>query len=326
MTAVRLSVVLACAAAMLSFAPSALAAPPPNDARAGAQALGRLPASVRGTTVEATLEASELGSACTPPRTPSGSRSPRRRTGRSMIVALDAEGDLDATIDVYARERSQVSRSPARTRTAAAPRRSRSTPQRGTSYYVRVGARRTRPTIASGLRVVVAATQPATLPGSPAAAQGRRRRGRPVRESGRRVGRPPAARPDVPAELRLVRWPVRRQPSSSTARTRRERPVRRLRCDAHTVFAPSASGTYSVLVRAPRASRERLNYRAPRRPRAARTTPRRASVSRNDVRDRGHLQRQRARRSRPVPVHRSRSPSLLRLTPRHRASDFDLRL
>ena len=84
MTAVRLSVVLACAAAMLSFAPSALAAPPPNDARAGAQSV-QLPASVRGTTVEATLEASELGSACNTTKN-SVWYAFTADTGRSMIV------------------------------------------------------------------------------------------------------------------------------------------------------------------------------------------------------------------------------------------------
>jgi hypothetical protein len=43
--------------------------------------------------------------------------------------------------------------------------------------------------------------------------------------------------------------------------TFRSDPVRRLRCDAHTVFTPPARGTYSVLVLAPRGSRDRLSYR-----------------------------------------------------------------
>jgi hypothetical protein len=38
-------------------------------------------------------------------------------------------------------------------------------------------------------------------------------------------------------------------------------PLRRLRCDAHTVFTPREAGRYTVLVRAPRASRDRLPYR-----------------------------------------------------------------
>lgn len=37
--------------------------------------------------------------------------------------------------------------------------------------------------------------------------------------------------------------------------------LRTMRCDAHTVFTPPASGRYTVLVRAPRASRARLPYR-----------------------------------------------------------------
>ena len=63
MTALGRSIVgVVAAACALATAAPALAAPPPNDARGAAQALGRLPASVRGTTVEATLETAELGS------------------------------------------------------------------------------------------------------------------------------------------------------------------------------------------------------------------------------------------------------------------------
>ena len=40
-----------------------------------------------------------------------------------------------------------------------------------------------------------------------------------------------------------------------------ESPVRTMTCDPHTVFTPPESGLYTLLVRAPRASRARLNYR-----------------------------------------------------------------
>ena len=98
MTALRLSVVLACAAAMLWSAPTALAAPPPNDARAGAQAL-QLPASVRGTTVQATVETAELPSSCNATKN-SVWYAFTADTGRSIVIALDAEGDIDGDYQV----------------------------------------------------------------------------------------------------------------------------------------------------------------------------------------------------------------------------------
>src|SRR4051794_6645745 len=88
--------------AVLAIAPAASAAPPANDARAAAQPLGALPASVRGTTVGATVEADEPPSQCA---TTGASvwYSFTAAESRSVVLALDAEGDLDAAADVYVR-------------------------------------------------------------------------------------------------------------------------------------------------------------------------------------------------------------------------------
>src|SRR4051812_49405539 len=87
------------------FAPSAFAAPPPNDARAQAIAISP-PATVSGTTTDSTLEADEppgcqslRGSVFYEFRAPSAER---------MAVRLRAAGDLDATVDVFLRTRSQL--------------------------------------------------------------------------------------------------------------------------------------------------------------------------------------------------------------------------
>jgi hypothetical protein len=96
--------VLACSAAS-AFA---VVAPPPNDNRDGATNLGSLPQTVNGTTVGATTESNEPLSGCA---STAGSvwyslsvgSSPPDRIG----VKLDANGDLDAAIDVYVRQRSQ---------------------------------------------------------------------------------------------------------------------------------------------------------------------------------------------------------------------------
>ena len=50
---------VACSAAVATVAAPASAAPPSNDSRTAAQELGRLPALVSGTTVDATLEQDE---------------------------------------------------------------------------------------------------------------------------------------------------------------------------------------------------------------------------------------------------------------------------
>src|SRR5918995_5831596 len=92
---------------VLATAPAASAAPPPNDARAAAQPLGTLPADLRGTTVESSLETDEPSPGCAAMR---GSvwYAFDARESRSIAVALDAEGELDAVVDVFIRERSQL--------------------------------------------------------------------------------------------------------------------------------------------------------------------------------------------------------------------------
>ena len=259
MPVLRGSTVLICAAAVLWVTPSALAAPPPNDARAAAQDLGALPASVRGTTVAATLETTELGSACEATKN-SVWYGFTAASGRSVLIALDAAGDLDATIDVFERRRSQV-----------APFGCKNTNRRGaatldidvtrrTSYLIRIGARANSVDDRFGLRVVV--------PDAPASFPGPRLPRKGVAAVVDRL-----ANADDAWALKVQRGRTYRLNFVSTggrcataalydgAGSFGSDPVRRLRCDAHTVFVPSANGTYSVLVTAPRASRERLRYR-----------------------------------------------------------------
>ena len=84
----------------------ALAAPPANDQRAAAQALG-LPSGISGTVRESTLEEDEPG-ACSQLR---GSvwYSIQPAANRQVVARLAAAGDLDAVVDVFQRTRSQLS-------------------------------------------------------------------------------------------------------------------------------------------------------------------------------------------------------------------------
>jgi hypothetical protein len=254
----RRPVVLVITAATLWAAPSASAAPPANDARAAAQAL-RLPASVRGTTVESTLEAAELGSACTPTKN-SVWYGFTADTSRSVLIALDAAGDLDATVDVYERVRSQVTPLECRNTNRRGAATLEIDARRGTDYLVRVGARENSADDRFSLRVVTP-DQPATFPG------------RTLPRKGARAVVDRLANPDDAWAIKVRRGRLYRLNFVSSggrcataelydgADSFGDDPLRRLRCDAHTVFAPPSSGTYSVLVRAPRASRDRLTYR-----------------------------------------------------------------
>src|SRR5262249_50566079 len=88
---------------------AALAAPPPNDARASATAIAALPSTQNGTTAEATAEPSD-------PRSPCGCNGGSvwyryvAATDGRLILTLTAAGDLDATLDAYLQQRSQLTR------------------------------------------------------------------------------------------------------------------------------------------------------------------------------------------------------------------------
>src|SRR5262245_58282456 len=177
----RSLVVILAAALLFSAAPSAFAAAPGNDARAAAQALGRLPASVRGSTVQATLDRDELASGCDPTKN-SVWYSFTADSGRAIVVAIDAEGDLDATIDVFERQRSQVTPLECRNTNRRGAATIELDATRGTSYYIRVGARSNSVDDRFRLRVVTP-DQPASFPGAKLPRKG-------VRASLDRLGNP----------------------------------------------------------------------------------------------------------------------------------------
>lgn len=92
----------------LSAAPAGAQDPPANDDRADARSLPALPASIEGTTVESTVEDQEPGLSCA--GTPLGTvwyeiTAPAKAR---IVVRLAAQGKLDAVLDVYSRNRSQI--------------------------------------------------------------------------------------------------------------------------------------------------------------------------------------------------------------------------
>src|SRR5689334_6451387 len=93
----------ACLATMAVGASAALAAPPSNDDRANAQDV-TVPGSVDGTTVDATQEEDEP-EACV---SDEGSVWYRVHPKKGRVIAqLAANGDLDATLEVFRVQRSK---------------------------------------------------------------------------------------------------------------------------------------------------------------------------------------------------------------------------
>ena len=92
-------------AALIAVIP-ALAAAPSNDDRANARAMS-VPSTVNGTTRESTLEDNDPGSSC---GSVEGSvwYSFDPATSRRVAIELAARGDLEAVVDVFRRDRSQL--------------------------------------------------------------------------------------------------------------------------------------------------------------------------------------------------------------------------
>jgi hypothetical protein len=253
-------VALLLAGALLQAAPAA-AAPPTNDARAAAQPIGTLPATLRGTTIEATLDEDEPFSSCGGSGKGSVWYSFTAPETREVLVALDAEGDMDATVEVFLRQRSQVSPVGCQ----ATDRRGEATVDldanaRG-SYLIRVAPLANSVTAAFTLRLV-APDRPAQPPGQSLPAAGASaqvdRFANPddawaVSMTGGRTYRINLATPGRGCPNAQLYAPGTTAFGGAT--------VRSLRCDAQTVFTPPSSGRYTIFVRAPRASRARIAYR-----------------------------------------------------------------
>ncbi len=104
-----LALVLLATVTAAAFAATVVPAPA-NDTRADAQAIHSLPASIGGTLVGATIEASgpETGATCEGSSTASVWYSLRSSDAQRIAIDLSAEGALEASVDVYHVVRSQL--------------------------------------------------------------------------------------------------------------------------------------------------------------------------------------------------------------------------
>jgi hypothetical protein len=260
----RLRLLLAAAlpAALLAQGAPAAAAPPANDARAAAQPVGALAATLRGTTVDATLDEDEPFSGCGGPGKSSVWYALRSSEARAIIVALDAGGEMDATVDVFERRRSQLSPVDCQATDTRGEATIELDAAGGTDYLIRVAPLANSVSEAFTLRVI-APDRAARPPGQ----------GLPAGGASAQVDR--FANPDDAWAVRLTAGrtyrmnfvnPGRRGcPSAQLyapgAADFEGQAVRVLECDAQTTYTPPESGRYTIHVRAPRASRARLPYR-----------------------------------------------------------------
>jgi hypothetical protein len=248
--------------ALLAQGAPAVAAPPVNDARATAQPVGILPAALRGTTVDATLDEDEPPSFCGGQIKSSVWYSLRTEAARAIIVALDAGGEMDATVEVFERQRSQLDN----VSCATTDRRGEATldldAARGADYLIRVAPLANSVTEAFTLRVI-APDPPARPPGQPLPPGG-------VATQVDRLANPDDAWSVELTKGRTYRMnfvnPRRRgcpagQLFSPTVAGFGGASLRTLKCDAQTVYTPPRSGRYLIYVNAPRASRAQLPYK-----------------------------------------------------------------
>ena len=92
---------------LCTFPAVAAADPPPNDSRQAPQLIDGLPARISGTTVDATTEPDDPFSSCGGAENSVFYEFRAGADGRIML-RLQADGDLDAAIDVFRRNRSQL--------------------------------------------------------------------------------------------------------------------------------------------------------------------------------------------------------------------------
>jgi len=242
----------------LLAAPPAAAAAPANDARTAPQRL-TLPTTVQGTTVEATLEPDEPFSTCGRAIKGSVWYEFTATSSRSVLLAVDAAGDMDAAVDVFRRQRSQLTSVVCRLTNDRGEATVDIDVAQDATYLVRVAPLANSVADRFSLLAVVP-DRPADAPGPLLPAGG----------VARSVDR--FANPDDAWSVRLQQGRTYRMnfvtKGEGCASVSVHRPktgfgsaLLQRRCDAHAVFAAPVSGRYSFHVEAPRASRDVLRYR-----------------------------------------------------------------
>jgi hypothetical protein len=226
--------------------------------RTAPQELGSLPAVVTGTTVEATMETDEPGSPG-PAIKNSVWFSFTVSSDRELLVALDAAGDMDAVLDLFVRERSQLTPVDSQRTNRRGEATIDTDADAGSNYLVRVAALYNSVADRFTLRAV--------LPDEPARPPGDR-----LPQSGTSGKVDRFANPDDAWATRMEMGRTYRINLVTVDRGRARVALYApgdfggsaeevLLGDDHAVFTAPASGVYTLHVQAPRRSRAALGYR-----------------------------------------------------------------
>jgi hypothetical protein len=245
---------------LLALPASAFAAPPSNDTRANAQRLD-LGQRVNGTTAEATSDEDDA-SGCGPSDTPSvWYRVDATRDGRA-IVQLQASGNLDVTVDVYERVRSEFNSLSCDNSDRNGRASTEFQMRKGRSYLVRVSERE-RSESGDFTLLVDIGQPPASPPGRPLPRRG-------ASGTVQRVFEPSNA---YSAKLREGHtYRINLAPESCMSLSiygpgassfEDESPRRVLRCGGYTLFTPGPheTGRYSFLIQPNSSARTPQHYR-----------------------------------------------------------------
>jgi hypothetical protein len=244
---------IACLCAAL-FPASALAAAPPNDNRADARDV-QVPSTTDGTTVEATKEDDELASSCGENDTSVWYRVQPKQKGR-VIVSLAANGDLDAVVDVYRVQRSQLGLvSCATTNSKGKGELAFRVSKANDTFLIRVSQQMN--SASDTFQLSLEQAPPAAAPP-----------GAPLPRGGATGTLEPIRHPSVAYSIQMQSGVTYRFHMASAAEActpfliyppgtkkfSEATPVRQLRCGGYTLFTPRGGqdGTYTLLAREPR--------------------------------------------------------------------------
>lgn len=237
----------------MSIAGTALAdpAPPANDARANATTLPSLPATVQGTTVGATVDPTDPYSTCAQEggsvwyQVTIGAQAPR-----SLAIQVDAQGDLDASVDVYIKERSQTVPVACQRTDTDGEAVFQFTPQKQTTYLIRVAQLANSVSGTFSLSAFVP-PPPASPPGPALAPTGvRGSLARVVDASAAYSARLTAGTSYVVNLVSEIKGCMGLDVYEPGTHSFAGEPVEDYHCQGYRVFTPSATGVYSLLVNA----------------------------------------------------------------------------
>ena len=249
---------LTAATLTMALAPAAWAAPPSNDNRVDATSVDP-PQSLTGTLVEATLEPTNDASSCGATDSSVWYHFTAPARG-AIVVQLDADGEMDATVDLYKQVRSKLTlvdcRSPDSVGDATLDDDGLTA---GADYAIRVGNQTGSVADTFKLRVLVP-TAPPSPPGRHLPREG-------IRNHVDRVLNPGDAYWKKLVAGRTMRLSLRTQHCTSlevfgpgTSSFTDEAPLRRLPCGGFALFTPTKSGRHYLVVRAAR-DRDVQHYR-----------------------------------------------------------------